>query len=59
MKFVVEVFRVIEETVEVVVEADDENGARKAALEKLNSRKAKFEWSAPRRDLLIWRIRNA
>lgn len=59
MKFAVEVVRVIEETVEIVVEADDENGARNAALKKLNSSKAVFEWSAPRRDLLIWRIRKA
>ena len=55
--YAVEVVRQIEETVEIMVEAPDENAAHDAALEHLMAHSAEYEWLNPKRDLIVWRKR--
>ena len=55
--YAVEVVRQIEETVEIIVEAGDEDSAHVAALEHLRSRGDEYQWLNPKRDMIVWRKR--
>jgi hypothetical protein len=52
--FNVTVVRSIEETVEIVVEAETADDAHDAALAHLNTKGAEYEWKNPRTDLTVW-----
>ena len=55
--YAVEVVRQIEETVEIIVEARDEESAHAAALDHLGSHGNEYQWLNPKRDLIVWRKR--
>lgn len=52
--FNVVVVRSIEATVEIVVEAKSADDAHDAALEHLQARGDEYEWTRPRKDLIVW-----
>ncbi|MBR0967937.1 hypothetical protein JQ554_27245 [Bradyrhizobium diazoefficiens] len=55
--YAVEVVRQIEETVEIIVEAADEDAAQRAALDHLKARGGEYEWLNPKTELIVWRKR--
>ena len=55
--FAVEVVRRIEDTVEIIVEAPDEQSAHGAALDHLRTHAVEYQWFNPRTDLAVWRKR--
>ena len=55
--YAVEVVRQIEETVEILVEAPDEDAAHDAALAHLKEHASEYEWINPKVDLTVWRKR--
>jgi hypothetical protein len=55
--YAVEVVRQIEETVEIIVEAADEDTAQRAALDHLKARGGEYEWLNPKTELIVWRKR--
>ncbi|UCF51957.1 MAG: hypothetical protein JSV48_21955 [Bradyrhizobium sp.] len=52
--YAVEVVRQIEETVEIIVEAADEDAAQRAALDHLKARGGEYEWLNPKTELIVW-----
>jgi hypothetical protein len=52
--FNVVVVRSIEATVEIVVEAKSADDAHDAALEHLHAKGDEYEWTSPRKDLIVW-----
>lgn len=55
--YAVEVVRQIEETVEIIVEATNEESAQGAALAHLKARGSEYEWLNPKTELIVWRKR--
>ncbi|MCS3725921.1 hypothetical protein [Bradyrhizobium betae] len=55
--YAVEVVRQIEETVEIIVEATDEESAQGAALEHLKARGGEYEWLNAKTEFIVWRKR--
>ena len=51
------VVRSVEESTEVIVEADSENQAHGAALSHLAANGDEYVWGSPRRDLIVWHKR--
>lgn len=56
--YAVEVVRQIEETVEIIVEADDEAAVSDVALRHLKTHGSEYEWLNPKSDMIVWRKRD-
>lgn len=55
--YAVEVVRQVEETVEIIVEAADEESAQRAALAHLKARGGEYQWLNPKAEYIVWRKR--
>lgn len=55
--FAIEVVRQVEATVEIIVEAADEDTAQAAALAHLKARGDEYEWLNPKSEFIVWRKR--
>ena len=55
--FAIEVVRQVEATVEIIVEAVDEEPAQGAALEHMKARGDEYEWLNPKSEFIVWRKR--
>jgi hypothetical protein len=48
------VVRSIEQQVDVVVEASNENAAQLAAVEHLKAKGSEYSWGKPQTDFIVW-----
>lgn len=56
--YAVEVVRQIEETVEIIVAADDETEVSGVALDHLKAHGDEYQWFNPKSELIVWRKRD-